>query len=247
MFSSFVWICKQKKTIRLIAGSLFVCCIFFWLASSNEEGAKVQMTKAEYLEGEPLEVELVLCNYHDSPIIAHIAYPTPSESHLFGFIAKPDEAVLGLRSQIGGENHLIFHPIIFQTIKSHEESRIRFYLQRFIEQPGPGDYQLPFTVEIPYGYGPTQEPTSPPIVDSWVNKLGRAIGIHGASRRTLATHGVLSFSIIRGKPEQLKVVQDQYRKELRSFNAWKQRQAREALSSTGALGSDQDVEIHAIP
>jgi len=187
--------------------------------------AAVVMTKEHYLEGEPLEAELRLVNIHSFAIKARVIYPSAGSSRLFGFEAVPKGPEIAIRPlAVAGPARII---VAFSGIELQpgETKIIKFYLQRFINQPKPGDYRLPYKMEIEYDSA--DEPTffRSRRGDSLLGRLDDYLGFRSPWDQTLRGSGVLTFTIKPSTPQELEPILSEYRRQGHTT------EAAEALSS----------------
>lgn len=166
----------------------------------------IRMQKAEYMEGEPIGIEISIANPGQEEAKVMFDYPR------FGLATgtfQIDARDAGLKAKTFEPGTGGVVPTI--RVTPGETFTTTIFLQRFVEQPGPGKYQIPFSLEL------ARADASP---------------IEGGNTSFLKSRGRLSFLVRPTAPGQLDPILRRYAESLDEEAYWTRRVAVEALSVT---------------
>jgi hypothetical protein len=134
----------QEKYLKLLPDA-------YGRARDTSAEVKVTMTSREFMEHEPIGFEVVLANKGPGLLSPDINYPTLVTR------AGQENLTLDLRGTslkrakpgwVGTVGHTFLEPI-----QASDRSVRTFYLQRFVSQPPPGNYRVPFKLAAAYLVG----------------------------------------------------------------------------------------------
>jgi hypothetical protein len=171
--------------------------------------AQVELTKAQFAAGDPIAVRITIGNDGTIPIKTSINYPTLRTADSAGIIF--DLAGTALRARAPSERQVFADdfggevPIV--PIGPNQRFVIHVYLQRFIMNPEPGEYRIPYSLAISYFDKTT-----------------------GGTRNEVSTRGTLTVSVSAAKSSSLSDAIKGFEGELDSKDFWRRSEAVEALS-----------------